>query len=96
MEAETFKIFSEFWIVWWLLIIIVISLIYWLKKLIPYLWQTHLEAINGMHDKFSANLDKITDTFLKKVEESEKWHNKHSEKLDVIHKEIIECKQIKK
>jgi len=57
-----------------------------------------IDAISRRNEKVLSDLtksiEKTTETFLKKVEDSDKWHQKHSEKLDKVYWEVVEVKTI--
>ena len=69
------KLLSDFGITWGLYIIIVLWFLWYTPKLI----RLHFEMIKEMQQTFKDSLEKITDLFEKKIEDSNKWHMKHQE-----------------
>ncbi len=76
---ELFKtLLSDFWITGALYTLIIWSFVIYTPKLI----KAHFETIKEMQKQFSENLDKIVNTFEKKMDESNSWHLKHQDKLE--------------
>lgn len=85
------QIFSDFWIVGWSFILIILSVLYYAPKLL----NQHFEAIDKMQDKFWASLDRITDKntniaewFILQLGNITKEHELQNKKLDEIHTDI--------
>jgi len=92
------KIFTDFWLAWWAFVLFILLTMYWLKKaidFIPNAIKQHFEAISEMQDKFSDNLDRITDKnakiaewFIFELSNITKEHEKQNAKLDAIHNDL--------
>jgi len=46
------------------------------------------ESLDKQHTKFNDNLDTITNHFIKQIEESNKWHQIHDNKLNEHNKKL--------
>lgn len=88
MEEIVKQIFSESWMVYWLFFIIVWGFIW---KWVPYLInlfsemrKDFLQALKSQQDTFEKTLQTISDDFIKRVEKSDIWHEKHQNELSEI------------
>jgi len=91
-------IFTDFWLAWWAFIVFILLIAYWIKSLIdfvPKAIKQHFDAIAEMQDKFSDNLDIITDKntkiaewFIWQLSSITKEHEKQNAKLEEIYNEL--------
>ena len=89
MELEIAKqIFSEWGMIYLLFFMIVWGFIW---KWVPYLINLFSEmrkdfllALKSQQETFEKTLKTISDDFIKKVEKSESWHEKHQSELNEI------------
>ena len=94
MEMEIAKqIFSEWWMVYLLFFMIVWGFIW---KWVPYLInlfseirKDFLQALKSQQDTFEKTLQTILDDFIKRVEKSDTWHEKHQSELNEIKNILI-------
>lgn len=93
MEEIAKQIFSEWGMVYWLFFIIVWGFIW---KWVPYLInlfsemrKDFLQALKSQQDTFEKTLQTISDDFIKRVEKSEVWHEKHQSELSEIKNILI-------
>ena len=94
MEMEIAKqIFSEWWMVYLLFFMIVWGFIW---KWVPYLInlfsemrKDFLQALKSQQDTFEKTLQIISDDFVKRVEKSDVWHEKHQSELNEIKNILI-------
>lgn len=96
MEEIAKQIFSEWWMVYLLFFMIVWGFIW---KWVPYLInlfseirKDFLQALKSQQDIFEKTLKTISDDFIKRVEKSESWHEKHQNELNEI-KDILTKKK---
>lgn len=97
------KIFTDFWLAWWAFIVFILLIAYWIKRLIDFVPKAinqHFNAIADMQDKFSENLDRITDKnasiaewFIWQLASITKEHEKQNAKLDAIHNDVKSLKK---
>lgn len=88
LDLNFIKQIVEVWTVYGLFIFI---MIFTIRKWIPFLIEnfktlnaSFLKALKDQQDMFEKTLNNISDDFVKRVEASEKWHEKHSNQLDEI------------
>ena len=93
MEEIAMKIFSEWGMVYLLFFMIVWGFIW---KWVPYLInlfseirKDFLQALKSQQDTFEKTLQIILDDFIKKVEKSDTWHEKHQSELNEIKNILI-------
>ena len=93
MEEIAKQIFSEWWMVYLLFFMIVWGFIW---KWVPYLInlfseirKDFLQALKSQQDTFEKTLQIILDDFIKKVEKSDTWHEKHQSELNEIKNILI-------
>ena len=93
MEEIAMKIFSEWGMVYLLFFMIVWGFIW---KWVPYLInlfseirKDFLQALKSQQDTFEKTLQTILDDFIKKVEKSDTWHEKHQSELNEIKNILI-------
>ena len=108
MELELlFKFITEKWIIYGLFIIIVVGFIRkgipFLVNVFKELNASFLLALQSQQKSFDESckqqqrvfeltLNKISEDFVKKMEASDSWHQKHNEKLDNLANLIINKK----
>lgn len=88
MEQLLTTILTEWWLIYMLFFMIVWGFI---LKWIPYL-ASKFEAIilnfnktlEDQQETFKLSLNKISEDFVKQIEKSNVWHEKHSSQLDEI------------
>ena len=93
MEELAKQIFSEWGIVYLLFFMIVWGFIW---KWVPYLInlfsemrKDFLQALKSQQDTFEKTLQTILDDFIKRVEKSDTWHEKHQSELNEIKNILI-------
>ena len=93
MEEIAMKIFSEWGMVYLLFFMIVWGFIW---KWVPYLInlfseirKDFLQALKSQQDTFEKTLQIILDDFIKRVEKSDTWHEKHQSELNEIKNILI-------
>ena len=93
MEEIAKQIFSEWWMVYLLFFIIVWGFIW---KWVPYLInlfsemrKDFLQALKSQQDTFEKTLQTISNDFIKRVEKSDVWHEKHQNELSEIKNILI-------
>ena len=94
MELEIAKqIFSEWGMIYLLFFMIVWGFIW---KWVPYLInlfsemrKDFLQALKSQQDTFEKTLQTISDDFIKRVEKSDIWHEKHQIELNEIKNILI-------
>ena len=93
MEEIAKQIFSEWWMVYLLFFMIVWGFIW---KWVPYLInlfseirKDFLQALKSQQDTFEKTLQTILDDFIKRVEKSDTWHEKHQSELSEIKNILI-------
>ena len=93
MEEIAKQIFSEWWMIYLLFFMIVWGFIW---KWVPYLInlfseirKDFLQALKSQQDTFEKTLQTILDDFIKKVEKSDTWHEKHQSELNEIKNILI-------
>ena len=93
MEEIAKQIFSEWWMIYLLFFMIVWGFIW---KWVPYLInlfseirKDFLQALKSQQDTFEKTLQIILDDFIKRVEKSDTWHEKHQSELNEIKNILI-------
>ena len=93
MEEIAKQIFSEWGIIYLLFFIIVWGFI---RKWVPYLInlfseirKDFLQALKSQQETFEKTLRTISDDFIKRVEKSDTWHEKHQSELSEIKSILI-------
>lgn len=99
METEIAKkVLSE-----WGMIYLLFFMIVWgfIRKGIPYLInlfseirKDFLDALKSQQDTFERTLKIISDDFVKRVEKSDNWHEKHNQELQKYKDEFTEIKEL--
>ena len=88
MEEIMKQILTE----WWLIYLLFFIIIWWfILKWVPYLAVKFEAMINNFtntlkdqQETFRESLNKISEDFVKQIEKSNSWHEKHSNQLDEI------------
>ena len=88
MEQLLTKLLSDFGITWWLYVFIIVSLMWYLPKLV----KMHFNMIEKLAEKHERNIDKIIQSFEKQIEKSDNWHKIHQETLNAVHSDVKEVK----
>ena len=95
MEVELIKTIAEAWTVYWLFIFIIIMFIWkWIPFMVKQFTSINDKFIIALQNQqltFEQALKTISNDFMKKVEDSDKWHKSHSDTLNEI-KEIVSKK----
>lgn len=101
VSTESISLINEFWIVWWLFIIIIIWCIYYIPKAI----KSHFDVVDKMRDDFTDTLkditnshkiivDNIVNKFVLQIDQLWKDHVLQNQKLLDIHDDVKIIKNI--
>ena len=74
--------------VWWSYALLASIIWYSLTKWIPYIVDKHNERLKEQDDVYKSSLRSISTSFTTYMDKSMGWHEKHTDKLEIVNRKV--------